>query len=81
MSASESALARTTGWFKSAHSDHGAACVEVRFDGDLVLIRDSKYLREPGNDPAAQPIIAVSVAAWDAFIAGVRAGEFSIARV
>ncbi|WP_345496413.1 DUF397 domain-containing protein [Nocardia callitridis] len=31
------------GWFKSSYSDHGNACVEVRFKGENVLMRDSKY--------------------------------------
>ncbi|MEU0539635.1 DUF397 domain-containing protein [Nocardia sp. NPDC005978] len=66
-------------WFKSSRSNDGPNCVEVAFDGDLVLIRDSKYLRDPANDPARQPMLAVSGAVWAAFLAGVCEGEFAVA--
>ncbi|WP_280439882.1 DUF397 domain-containing protein [Nocardia cyriacigeorgica] len=57
-----------TGWRKSTYSQDGGACVEVRFDGDTVFIRDSKYLRDEANDPAAQPTIAVPRESWAAFL-------------
>ncbi|MBF6086213.1 DUF397 domain-containing protein [Nocardia cyriacigeorgica] len=55
-------------WIKSSRSNANQNCVEVRFDGDVVLIRDSKYLRDPANDPADQPIIAVPLAVWPEFL-------------
>ncbi|MFD6463657.1 DUF397 domain-containing protein [Streptomyces roseolus] len=65
-----------TGWFTSSRSNNGNQCVEVRFDGDAVLIRDSKYRRDPANRLADEPILTVTPAEWSAFLAGVRAGEF-----
>lgn len=59
------------GWFKSSRSNNGGGCVEVKFDGDSVLIRDSKYLRNPINDPASQPIITVPAIKWKGFLENV----------
>ncbi|WP_216900422.1 DUF397 domain-containing protein [Nocardia alni] len=56
-------------WFKSSFSKDAASCVEVRFTPGTVLIRDSKYLRDPANPPAAQPIIAIPAMSWPAFLA------------
>jgi hypothetical protein len=55
-------------WRKSSHSQGSEHCVEVRFTDDSVYVRDSKYLRDPANDPAAQPIIAVPADEWDSFL-------------
>lgn len=55
-------------WFKSSFSRDAATCVEVRFTPGTVQIRDSKYLRNPANSPAAQPIIAIPAASWDVFL-------------
>ncbi|WP_040785088.1 DUF397 domain-containing protein [Nocardia pneumoniae] len=62
----------STGWFTSTRSNNGNQCVEVRFDGDAVLIRDSKYRRNPANRPADEPIITVSAAEWTAFLEVLR---------
>ncbi|MGK8521276.1 DUF397 domain-containing protein [Nocardia asteroides] len=62
-----------TGWFTSTRSNNGNQCVEVRFDGDAVLIRDSKYRRDPANRPADEPVITVTAAEWTAFLDAVRA--------
>ncbi|MEV6095133.1 hypothetical protein [Nocardia sp. NPDC051981] len=35
---------------------------------DPILLRDSKYLRAPANDPAAQPIITLTPGAWIPFL-------------
>ena len=44
------------GWRTSTFSgNNGGACVEVKFAGAMVLMRDSKYLRNPANDPASWP--------------------------
>ncbi|TLG15701.1 DUF397 domain-containing protein [Nocardia cyriacigeorgica] len=66
-----------TTWFKSSFSKEAANCVEVRFAGESVLMRDSKYLRAPGADPARQPVIEVPAARWGAFLDSVVAGESS----
>ncbi|WP_039803371.1 DUF397 domain-containing protein [Nocardia araoensis] len=61
-----------TGWFTSTRSNNGNQCVEVRFDDDAVLIRDSKYRRDPANRPAEEPVITVTAAEWSAFLDAVR---------
>ncbi|WP_280414962.1 DUF397 domain-containing protein [Nocardia carnea] len=56
------------GWRKSSFSNNGgASCVEVNFIGDQVLMRDSKYLRNSENDPAAQPVISIPAGHWPIF--------------
>ncbi|MBB5155936.1 DUF397 domain-containing protein [Saccharopolyspora phatthalungensis] len=57
-----------TGWFKSSFSSPSQSCVEVRFDGDLVSVRDSKYRRDPANDLAQEPIITVTADQWGALL-------------
>ncbi|WP_459963228.1 DUF397 domain-containing protein [Nocardia sp. IFM 10818] len=59
----------STGWFTSTRTNNGNQCVEVRFDGDAVLIRDSKYRRNPEHRPEAEPIITVSASEWMSFLA------------
>ncbi|MFI9511240.1 DUF397 domain-containing protein [Nocardia sp. NPDC052566] len=61
-------MSKTGTWFKSSFSKEAANCVEVRFAGDHVFIRDSKYQRDPANDPAVQPSITVRVGDWSAFL-------------
>ncbi|MFI1460309.1 DUF397 domain-containing protein [Nocardia carnea] len=56
-------------WYKSSFSGSEHTCVEVRFAGKTVFIRDSKYRRNPGNDPARQPVIEVPISRWEAFLA------------
>ncbi|EHR53459.1 protein of unknown function (DUF397) [Saccharomonospora marina XMU15] len=50
-----------TDWFKSRFSPSQETCVEVRFDGPLVHLRDSKDL-EIG------PVISISVTEWQGFV-------------
>jgi len=57
-------------WFKSSFSNGGQACVEVRFDGDHVSVRDSK-------DPNG-PILTFTRTEWTAFLHGTTAGEFEL---
>ncbi|MBF6333206.1 DUF397 domain-containing protein [Nocardia transvalensis] len=66
-----------TGWFKSSLSTQGTNCVEIQFDDGVVLMRDSKYLRNPANDPQQQPIIAIPLAHWTAFL-DLAAGTASL---
>ncbi|NNH71458.1 DUF397 domain-containing protein [Nocardia uniformis] len=47
-------------WFKSRWSEASNACVEVKFDGDVVAVRDSK---NPGG-----PELEFGPQAWDAFL-------------
>ncbi|WP_069164971.1 DUF397 domain-containing protein [Nocardia altamirensis] len=62
-----------TDWFTSTRSNNGNQCVEVRFEGDAVLIRDSKYRRNPANHPAEEPIVTISAHEWNAFLDTLRA--------
>jgi hypothetical protein len=59
------------GWFKSSYSTGACTCIEVRFDDGRVQIRDSKYLQDPTNDPATQPIVDVSMESWFPFLSDV----------
>ena len=54
-------------WRKSAASG-GTNCVEVAFDGDTVLVRNSQH--------PSGPMLPFTHAEWDAFLAGAREGEF-----
>ncbi|WSG63358.1 DUF397 domain-containing protein [Nocardia sp. NBC_01730] len=55
------------GWFKSSYSSDSQACVEVCFDGERVLVRDSKF---PGH---VRPVLAFTPAQWSAFTTTIRA--------
>ena len=68
MSNHEHSSVRPVGWFKSSYSNNGGGCVEVKFDGDSVLVRDTKYRRNPANDPATEPIIALPSFKWKGFL-------------
>lgn len=58
-------------WVGSTRSGHAGNCVEVRMPSEAVVyVRDSK-------DPDG-PVLRFSPAEWDAFVAGVRAGEFDL---
>lgn len=63
-----------TAWRKAARSGQNGNCVEVKADGTSILIRDSKYLRDPNNDPELQPIISITRQQWRNF-ASVVAGK------
>ena len=65
-----------THWFKSSFSGGHDCCVEITFDDGGVLVRDSKFKRDPLNDVEAEPILSFTDAEWTAFIAGAKAGEF-----
>ncbi|MCX4096497.1 DUF397 domain-containing protein [Nocardia sp. alder85J] len=63
-----------TGWFTSTRTNNGNQCVEVRFDGDVVHVRDSKFRRDPANRDAAEPVVTVSAREWTAFLDTVISG-------
>ena len=56
-------------WWKSSASN-SAGCVEIAREGSLTLVRDSK-------DPSG-PRLTFTPREWDAFLTGVRAGEFDL---
>ncbi len=58
------------GWVKSSSSGPSGNCVEVAFQGDGVLVRDSK-------DPEG-PTLVFTRNEWDAFVAGAKGGEFNV---
>ncbi|WP_283136771.1 DUF397 domain-containing protein [Rhizohabitans arisaemae] len=55
-------------WRKSTASNP-SNCVEVAFEGRAVFVRDSKN--------RAGPALEFSLQEWDAFLTGVRKGEFN----
>jgi hypothetical protein len=57
-----------TEWHKASASDDSGQCVEVRRQGDTVHVRDTK------NREGA--LLSFSPAEWQAFVKGVKAGEF-----
>jgi hypothetical protein len=60
---------RNDAWRKSTFSGV-AECVEVANEGPDVRLRDSK---DPGG-----PVLGFTSAEWQAFVLGVKAGEFDI---
>lgn len=61
----------STGWFTSTRTNNGNQCVEVRFDGAAVLIRDSKFRRNPEHRLDDEPVITVTAPEWMTFLAAV----------
>ncbi|MFI7437916.1 DUF397 domain-containing protein [Micromonospora haikouensis] len=57
------------GWFKSSRSANNAACVEVRFVGGAVDVRDTK--------DRTGPTLAFDGGSWASFVAGLKAGPAS----
>jgi hypothetical protein len=61
-----------TAWRKSTRSSGDGNCVEVAFASDgSVGVRDSK---QHGRGP----VLAFSRSEWEAFLGGVRDGEFDL---
>jgi hypothetical protein len=54
------------GWFTSSFTNGSGACVEVKFDGGAVLVRDTKN---------RGPVITVSQGGWAAFVNVVGVAE------
>ena len=57
-------------WFKSTRSGDNGACVEIRSQNDMILMRDSK--------DATGPVIRFTREEWQAFVTGVRDGQFDM---
>ena len=56
-------------WIKSSLSYGNGQCVEVAgLSGDIVMVRDSKNVKSP--------VLGFTPGEWDAFVGGVRNGEF-----
>ena len=56
-------------WIKSSYSMTNGNCVEVaRLSGDVTMVRDSKDVKGP--------VLGFTQGEWDAFVGGVRNGEF-----
>lgn len=58
-----------TGWHKSSYSGNANSCVEIGHAAGGVGVRDTK---QHGRGP----VLEFSPAEWQAFLAGVRDGEF-----
>ena len=61
------------GFRKSSWSVHNPAsrfCVAVKMEGDSVLVRDTK--------DSAKTTLTYTRSEWDAFIKGVKGGEFDL---
>jgi hypothetical protein len=59
----------TQNWTKSSLSYGNGQCVEVAgLSDDVIMVRDSKN--------AKGPILGFTPGEWDAFVGGVRNGEF-----
>lgn len=59
-------------WKKSTRSGpYTDNCVEVRTNGDQILVRDSKL----GD---GSPVLSFTPDEWDAFVAGVKDLEFDL---
>ena len=56
-------------WRKSTLSATNG-CIELAFIGDRIALRDSKQRRGP--------VLKFTAVEWDAFIGGVRDGEFDL---
>jgi hypothetical protein len=56
-------------WIKSSFSYGNGQCVEVAgLSGDVIMVRDSKN--------AKGAVLGFTPGEWDAFVGGVRNGEF-----
>lgn len=58
-------------WRKSTRSNGSGSCVKVRSVDGQVEVGDTKQDGQPD-----QPVLSFTTAEWDAFLGGVKAGEF-----
>ena len=56
--------------WRRARRCSSSGCVEVAMRGDGIAVRDSK---RPDS-----PVLSYTREEWDAFVAGVKAGEFDV---
>jgi hypothetical protein len=61
-----------TTWTRSSFCS-AASCVAVLVEGSTVLVRDTKAPEHDG------PVLSFSLQEWEAFVAGVKIGEFDLA--
>lgn len=59
----------TLAWRKSSRCED-AGCIEIASKEDRVLVRDSK--------DCSGPVLQFALPEWDAFLNGVRNGEFDL---
>ncbi|GAB1694074.1 DUF397 domain-containing protein [Krasilnikovia sp. M28-CT-15] len=57
-------------WRTSTRSGTEGNCVEVRLDGETIVVRDSK--------DRSGPVLRFTDAEWRAFLAGAQDGEFDL---
>lgn len=63
-------------WRKSQFSNPSGNCVQVAERGNQMLV-DGKVLVRDSKDPAG-PVLGFTKDEWQAFIAGVKSGEFDL---
>jgi hypothetical protein len=69
LSRSNSVETTAPNWIKSSLSYGNGNCVEVAgLDDDIIMIRDSKNVKGA--------VLGFTPGEWDAFVGGVRNGEF-----
>jgi len=56
-------------WMRSSFCDNSGSCVEFAKAGDVIKLRDGKL-------GASSPVLEFDAGEWDAFKAGVTAGQF-----
>jgi hypothetical protein len=56
-------------WWNKSIASGGGACVEVARLGEMIIVRDSKYV--------SGPVLIVSGKAWRTFLVGARSGKFN----
>lgn len=62
-------------WYTTSYSTANMTCVQARYDGRAVAVRDSKEVA--GSPAADSPIPTIEVAAsdWSRFVAGLRSSR------
>ncbi|MEL7158337.1 MAG: DUF397 domain-containing protein, partial [Actinomycetota bacterium] len=67
------------GWTRSTRSANGNCCLDAKAlrpdragAAILIAVRNSTYVRDEANDPAAEPIIVLDAEQWEAFLLPIR---------